>query len=86
MQRPQGWADPPGCRPSLSWADPPGVGQNPPGWADPPSPRCRPPSELGRPSWMQRSLGLGRPSPRYGQQAGGTHPTGMHICFISWVH
>ena len=62
---------------------PPGVGQtspprcrapqgcppdaDPQGWADPPD---ADPPRLGR-----------TPPPRYGQQAGGTHPTGMHTCW-----
>ena len=75
---PWAWADPPGCRPPLptgAWADPPPD-------ADPLSPlglgrsplRCRPPS------WMQIPPGCrpppyADPSPIYGQQVGGTHPT-----------
>ena len=43
----------------------PGVGQTLQGWADPSG--CRPPQGWADP-------------PRYGQQAGGTHPTGMHTC------
>ena len=41
------------------------------GWAD--QAGCRPPRQ--NPGVWQT------PPPRYGQQAGGTHPTGMHTCF-----
>ena len=47
-------------------ADPPSVGQTPLE-ADPPSPGCRPLQGWADP-----------PPPRYGQQAGDAHPTGMH--------
>ena len=76
-------------------ANPPEAGQAPPGWADPPKVGQTPPDAdplgLGRyPPRMQtlrvgqtppgcRPPGVGQ-IPRYGQQAGGTHPTGMYTC------
>ena len=60
---------PSGCRPprvgQTPWMQTSRVGQTPP-------PGCRHPG-LGRPPWMQ--------TPPYSQQAGGTHPTGMHTYF-----
>ena len=79
-----------GCRPSWGWADPPGLGrppwmQTPWGWADhldaDPSRvgQTPPPLGLDRHRQMQTPLGLGS-LPRYDQQAGGTHSTGVHTC------
>ena len=83
----------PGCRPPCrqTW----GVGQTPrmqipaphtdPLDADPcpphtDAPGCRPPG-------MQTPPQDADPPPRYGQQAGGTHPTGVHtfLQFIEWT-
>ena len=93
---PWGWADPLDADCRRVGQTPPGLGRPPPGlgrpfpqsWADPPG--------LGRPPWMQIPPGLGRPPwmqtlpwvgqtphpTRYGQQAGSTHPTGMHTCLF----
>ena len=80
------WADtaqgrhPPGQTPSLGRADTP-LGRHPPRadtpWADTPLGR----HPLSSACWdthtpTQCMLG-------YGQQAGGTHPTGMHFCFLN---
>ena len=81
-------ADPPG---KPLDADPPGVGQTPPqGLGRPPQGWADPPPELGRPPWIRQTpldadppLGWADPLPiRYGQQAGSTHPTGMHTCLF----
>ena len=59
------WQTPP-------WADhPPPLGQTPHHWADHPPLGRHPPTSPPPP--VQCMLG-------YGQQAGGTHPTGMHSC------
>ena len=52
----------------------------PPPGADKPPPRSRHPLPGSRhpPPPHPRAVYAGR----YGQQAGGTHPTGMHTCFI----
>ena len=81
-------ADPPrlgrpllGCRPPWGWEDSPLELGNPPG--------CRfPLPGLGSPPGCRPLPVLGRPpsSPRYSQQAGGTHPTGMHTCFFVPFH
>ena len=57
---------------------------------------CTPPlgPEAGTCPWDQRQAPLPGPEAdphplqavlagRYGQQAGGTHPTGMHTCYIA---
>ena len=57
-------------------------GQTPPdadpplGWADPP----RLQTLLDRTPRPHPNPGVGQTRPRYSQQAGGTHPTGMHTC------
>ena len=66
--------NPPGCRP-------PRAGQT--------SQDAEPPG-LGRPPRMQIPLmqtlhGLGRPPDTCSQQAGGTHPTGIHTCFYIFL-
>ena len=70
---PQGrhpWADTPSRHP---WADTP--------WADPPP---------GRHTYLGRHPPGKHPTPSdttgYGQQAGGMHPTGMHICIQKCSH
>ena len=66
-------------------ADPPGLGRPPRVGQTPP--RSRPPLDAA-PRVGQTPLGCRSPQvwadppPRYGQQAGGTHPTGMHTCLI----
>ena len=57
-----------------TWAGtPPGTRYTPLGLGTPPRPGNPPgPGTPPRP---------GTPPGRYGQQAGGTHPTGMHSCF-----
>ena len=68
---PRGWTDPPWMQTPL---DRPLI------WADPPW--MQTPLGLARPPRMQTPLGVGQTTPpRYGQQAGGTHPTGMHTCW-----
>ena len=76
----RGLHNPPGCRLPLDVdpqvgqtpldADPPGC-QPTPGWADPP--------EVGDTLLDADPPGVGQTPPRYSQQAGGTHPTGMHV-------
>ena len=60
--------------------------QTPQGWAD--HPRCRTPG-VGQIPPMQTLPGLVRHPPGsttgYDQQAGGTHPTGMHTCFYIFL-
>ena len=55
------------------------------------SPRAGTPPKAGTPPWTGTPAGrytpwAGTPLPQcmlgYGQQAGGTHPTGMHSCLI----
>ena len=59
--------------------------QTPHGWADPPG--CRPPW-MQTPRVGQTPLPGCRPprgwadTPPYSQQAGGTHPTGIHTCIV----
>ena len=48
--------------------------QTPKGWAVPH--RCRPSTK----GWADPATDADTPPPRYSQQAGGTHPTGMHTC------
>ena len=81
-QTPLGWSYPPsGCRPPpldeepVGWANP--LDEDRLGWADPLDADPLPPG-LGR---LPSPDGDPRPH-RYGQQAGGTHPTGMHTCFL----
>ena len=80
--QPPPWADTPlgrhtpGQTPPRSrhpWgADPPPPGQTlPSGSRQPLSPRSRPPQAVH--------------AGRYGQQAGGTHPTGMHTCLCIFL-
>ena len=78
-RHPPGADTPPRCRPPQ--IRPPGPEVDTPLEQTPP-PRSRPP-RAGTP------LGADTPPPlgavyagRYGQQAGGTHPTGMHTCII----
>ena len=59
------------------------------GWsAQPPTPPpCRPPQHSrprgsADPLWMQTPWSWADPPPQYGQQAGSTHPTGMHTCCL----
>ena len=68
-----------GCRPR------PRLGQTPPplGLGRPHG--CRPPGDRTDHPWMQTPGVRQAPSFRYGQQAGGTHPTGMHTCFAMIV-
>ena len=79
----------PGCRPPCGWADPPRC-RSPQGLASPPG--CRPLLGLGQtplgcrpPPPDADQPGLGRPLPLYGQQVGGTRPTGMHTCSKRFV-
>ena len=61
-------ADPPGSRPPWTRQTPPGPGRPPPpDQADPP--------RSGRPP--------GKQTPAYCLRAAGTHPTGMHSCYIN---
>ena len=56
-------------------------GRPPSPWADPPPPRSDPPPV--------RPPGTKYTPPRYGQRAGGTHPTGMQTCLANifcWIH
>ena len=69
------------------WAGTPSPRQVHP-WAGTPPPDRYPPGMYTLP--LGRNTPLGRYTPtgtvhagRYGQQAGGTHPTGMHSCFNS---
>ena len=58
----------------------------PPPWADTPYPPGSPPTPEQTPPHEQIPAGADTPlavhAGRYGQQAGGTHPTGMHTCFM----
>ena len=69
------WANMPLCRHPFSWANTP-LNRHPPGQTHP-HPGQAPPLS---------SAGIHTPplvdTTGYGQQAGGTHPTGMHSCFI----
>ena len=68
-----------GTPPSPQAGTPPPLGRYTPPWAGTPPGQVNPP-------WAGKSPQAGTPpgvvhAGRYGQQAGGTHPTGMHSCF-----
>ena len=67
------------------------LGRYPPDQVLPPSTRYHQPPGPGTPSRPGTPPGPGTSlgavhAGRYGQQAGGTHPTGMHYCFLSFFY
>ena len=73
------WDTPPGSRP-LQTRHLPGPGIPPPG-ADTPGPG----TPRSRPLWTRHPPPCTVHAGRYGQQAGGMHPTGVQYCFnINW--
>ena len=76
----------------LPWQGDPPAGRHPPGSRHPP-PRSRPPWDQlppgADPLWDQPPPRDQTPpvkqTPVYGQRAAGTHPTGMHSCFLLFL-
>ena len=71
--------------PSPQAGTPPPLGRYTPPWVGTPPWASTPPGQVN-PPWAGKSPQAGTPpgvvhAGRYGQQAGGTHPTGMHSCF-----
>ena len=89
---PPGADTPPGSR-HLPWSShPPGVDPHSPQSRHPPGSRhplglSTPPRTKYTPVGLSTAPGTkytpGKQTPAYGQRAAGTHPTGMHSCFIS---
>ena len=79
---------PPGTRqtpPKTRQTPPPGPGRTPPGTRQtPPGTRQTPPSTCTPPG-PDRPPPPGKQTPAYGLRAAGTHPTGMHSCFLLYV-
>ena len=81
---------PPGLgRPPQTKENTPGPGRppsgprrtpSPPDQADPPGPRRTPPGTKENPPPARKNTAA------YGQWAAGTHPTGMHSCFITYFY
>ena len=71
-----------GIPPPPSKADPPGK-ETPPWQGRPPLARQTPPSKADPPGKETPSCTMH--AGRYGQQAGGMHPTGMQFLFLNFI-